>query len=92
MLKVRLIGLHFMDLRVAPTPLRLLFEGYVLAVFAAGRLKESDAIDRWFAEPVSAAYGGQLLFLAQALSPQADRVLPASPSFDGVKWSRSTGG
>ncbi len=35
MLKVRLIGLHFMDLRVAPTPLRLLFEGYVLAVFAA---------------------------------------------------------
>lgn len=55
----------------------------VLAVFAAGRLKESDAIDQWFAEPVSAACGGQLLFLAQALSPQADRVLPASPPFDG---------
>jgi hypothetical protein len=32
--KVRLIGIHFMDLRVAPRPLRLLFEGYVLAVFA----------------------------------------------------------
>jgi caa(3)-type oxidase subunit IV len=33
--KVRLIGLHFMDLRVAPQPLRLLFEGYVLVVFVA---------------------------------------------------------
>jgi caa(3)-type oxidase subunit IV len=33
--KVRLIGLHFMDLRVAPQALRLLFEGYVLAVFVA---------------------------------------------------------
>jgi Prokaryotic Cytochrome C oxidase subunit IV len=32
--KVRLIGIHFMELRVAPRPLRLLFEGYVLAVFA----------------------------------------------------------
>jgi Prokaryotic Cytochrome C oxidase subunit IV len=32
--KVRLIGMHFMDLRVAPLPLRLLFEAYVLAVFA----------------------------------------------------------
>lgn len=32
--KVRLIGIHFMDLRVAPRPLRLLFEAYVLAVFA----------------------------------------------------------
>ena len=31
--KVRLIGIHFMDVRVAPRPLRLLFEGYVLAVF-----------------------------------------------------------
>ncbi|MCX2930007.1 cytochrome C oxidase subunit IV family protein [Mycobacterium sp. CVI_P3] len=35
MLKVRLIGLHFMDVRVAPTALRMLFEGYVLVVFAA---------------------------------------------------------
>jgi|GEM_PF-1056583 len=33
MLKVRLIGIHFMDLRVAPVALRALFEGYVLAVF-----------------------------------------------------------
>lgn len=31
--KVRLIGIHFMDLRVAPRPLRLIFEAYVLAVF-----------------------------------------------------------
>jgi hypothetical protein len=31
--KVRLIGIHFMDLRVAPLALRALFEGYVLAVF-----------------------------------------------------------
>lgn len=35
MLKVRLIGLHFMDLRAAPTALRALFEGYVLVVFVA---------------------------------------------------------
>ena len=55
----------------------------VLGVFATGRLKESDAINQWFAEPVSAAFGGQLLFLAQALSPQTDHVLPASPAFDG---------
>ncbi|KDE98299.1 hypothetical protein Y900_004910 [Mycolicibacterium aromaticivorans JS19b1 = JCM 16368] len=33
--KVRLIGLHFMDVRIAPTALRVLFEGYVLVVFAA---------------------------------------------------------
>jgi len=33
--KVRLIGVHFMDLRVAPRALRLIFEGYVLAVFIA---------------------------------------------------------
>jgi Prokaryotic Cytochrome C oxidase subunit IV len=33
MLKVRLIGLHFMDVRAAPHALRALFEGYVLAVF-----------------------------------------------------------
>ncbi|UXA11508.1 cytochrome C oxidase subunit IV family protein [Mycobacterium sp. SMC-8] len=33
--KVRLIGIHFMDLRVAPMPLRLIFEGYVLVVFVA---------------------------------------------------------
>jgi caa(3)-type oxidase subunit IV len=31
--KVRLIGIHFMDLRRAPRPLRLVFEGYVVAVF-----------------------------------------------------------
>jgi|EndMetStandDraft_3_1072993.scaffolds.fasta_scaffold00270_25 cytochrome c oxidase subunit IV len=31
--KVRLIGIHFMDVRVAPRPLRLIFETYVLAVF-----------------------------------------------------------
>jgi caa(3)-type oxidase subunit IV len=30
--KVRLIGIHFMDLRVAPHPLRLIFEAYVLVV------------------------------------------------------------
>ena len=35
MLKVRLIGLHFMDLREAPRALRFVFEGYVLAVFLA---------------------------------------------------------
>jgi flagellar motor component MotA len=33
MFKVRLIGLHFMDVRAAPRALRTLFEGYVLAVF-----------------------------------------------------------
>ena len=32
--KVRLIGIHFMEVRVAPAPLRLLFEGYVLVVYA----------------------------------------------------------
>lgn len=32
--KVRLIGIHFMDLRIAPRPLRLVFEAYVLIVFA----------------------------------------------------------
>jgi hypothetical protein len=32
--KVRLIGMHFMDIRTAPRALRLIFEGYVLAVFA----------------------------------------------------------
>ena len=31
--KVRLIGMHFMDIRTAPRTLRLIFEGYVLAVF-----------------------------------------------------------
>jgi Prokaryotic Cytochrome C oxidase subunit IV len=31
--KVRLIGIHFMDLRVAPPALRALFEAYVLVVF-----------------------------------------------------------
>lgn len=35
MFKVRLIGLHFMDVRIAPLPLRALFEGYVLVVFVA---------------------------------------------------------
>ncbi|OBH11976.1 cytochrome C oxidase subunit IV family protein [Mycobacterium sp. E1747] len=33
MLKVRLIGLHFMDVRSAPLALRALFEGYALVVF-----------------------------------------------------------
>jgi hypothetical protein len=32
--KVRLIGLHFMDLRDAVTPLRLIFEAYLVVVFA----------------------------------------------------------
>jgi hypothetical protein len=32
--KVRLIGIHFMDLRIAPRPLRLVFEAYILIVFA----------------------------------------------------------
>ncbi|BDB44230.1 MULTISPECIES: cytochrome C oxidase subunit IV family protein [Mycobacterium] len=31
--KVRLIGVHFMDLRSAPLALRALFEAYVLVVF-----------------------------------------------------------
>jgi hypothetical protein len=31
-IKVRLIGLYFMELRDAPLPLRLLFEGYCLIV------------------------------------------------------------
>lgn len=35
LVKVRLIGLHFMDVRVAPMALRAVFEGYVLAVFVA---------------------------------------------------------
>jgi cbb3-type cytochrome oxidase subunit 1 len=35
LVKVRLVGLHFMDLRAAPPTLRLIFEGYVLAVFIA---------------------------------------------------------
>lgn len=33
LVKVRLIGIHFMDLRAAPPPLRLLFEGYTVALF-----------------------------------------------------------
>jgi hypothetical protein len=33
--KVRLIGLHFMDLRTAIVPLRMMFEGYLIAVFTA---------------------------------------------------------
>ncbi len=32
--KVRLIGLHFMDLHEAVTPLRLIFEIYLVVVFA----------------------------------------------------------
>jgi hypothetical protein len=32
--KVRLVGLHFMELRNAPAPLRLLFEIYVVVVLA----------------------------------------------------------
>jgi caa(3)-type oxidase subunit IV len=31
--KLRLVGLYFMELRTAPLPLRLLFEGYVAGVF-----------------------------------------------------------
>jgi hypothetical protein len=33
--KVRLVGLYFMELRSAPLPLRLLFEGYCFVVCAA---------------------------------------------------------
>jgi heme/copper-type cytochrome/quinol oxidase subunit 4 len=33
-IKVRFIGLYFMELRDAPLPLRLLFEGYCLIVCA----------------------------------------------------------
>ena len=32
MFKVRLIGIHFMELRIAPPRLRILFEAYVLLV------------------------------------------------------------
>ncbi|OBH11100.1 cytochrome C oxidase subunit IV family protein [Mycobacterium sp. E1747] len=35
MIKVRLIGVHFMDLRSAPRLLRTIFDSYVCAVFAA---------------------------------------------------------
>ncbi len=35
LVKVRLVGLHYMDLRSSPLFLRLLFEGYVLVVFIA---------------------------------------------------------
>lgn len=31
--KMRLVGLHFMELRNAPVALRVLFEGYVLVTF-----------------------------------------------------------
>jgi hypothetical protein len=34
-IKVRLVGLYFMELRDSPLPLRLLFEGYCLIVCAA---------------------------------------------------------
>lgn len=34
MLKVRLIGIHFMDLRSAPRTLRALFEAYLLTVLS----------------------------------------------------------
>jgi heme/copper-type cytochrome/quinol oxidase subunit 4 len=34
-IKIRLIGLYFMELREAPLPLRLLFEGYCLIVCTA---------------------------------------------------------
>ena len=33
-LKVRFVGLYFMELREAPLPLRLIFEGYVVVVAA----------------------------------------------------------
>ena len=32
-IKVRLVGLHFMELRAAPLALRTLFEAYVVVVF-----------------------------------------------------------
>jgi caa(3)-type oxidase subunit IV len=35
MIKIRLIGAHFMDLRSAPRLLRTIFDGYVCIVFAA---------------------------------------------------------
>jgi caa(3)-type oxidase subunit IV len=35
LVKVRLVGLHYMDLRSSPVLLRLLFEAYVVAVFIA---------------------------------------------------------
>lgn len=35
MVKVRFIGLYFMDLRVAPTGLRVLFEAWCLAAVVA---------------------------------------------------------
>jgi hypothetical protein len=31
--KIRLVGIHFMELGNSPRPLRLLFEGYVLVTF-----------------------------------------------------------
>jgi Prokaryotic Cytochrome C oxidase subunit IV len=34
MIKIRLIGIHFMDLRSAPRLLRKIFDGYVCIVFA----------------------------------------------------------
>lgn len=33
--KMRLVGIHFMELGNAPRPLRLLFEGYVAVTFTA---------------------------------------------------------
>jgi hypothetical protein len=33
-IKIRLVGLDFMELRGAPTPLRLAFEGYCLGLWA----------------------------------------------------------
>jgi caa(3)-type oxidase subunit IV len=33
--KMRLVGIHFMELGNAPRPLRLMFEGYVLVTFTA---------------------------------------------------------
>jgi hypothetical protein len=33
--KVRLVGIYFMELRRAPAALRLVFEGYCVVVFAA---------------------------------------------------------
>jgi hypothetical protein len=34
-IKVRFVGLYFMELRDAPVPLRLIFEGYCVVVCAA---------------------------------------------------------
>ena len=44
LLKVPLFGVHFMDVRAAPLPLRIVFDGYVVVVFAG--LVNSDLFIR----------------------------------------------